>query len=57
MVISWGIPESLLKLLLASLGGRLERGAFAEAHEVVLFPGEINWCRKIVSVQTVSHDP
>ena len=54
----WGeTPEILLKRLLAILDRLLERGLFAAAGKAVFFRKEINWCGKILSGQTVSHDP
>ena len=50
-------PEILLKRLLAILDRLLERGLFAAAHKVGFFRKEFKWCEKILSGQTVSHDP
>ena len=46
-----------MKRLLAILDRLLERGLFAAAHKAVFFRKEIKWCGKILSGQTVSHDP
>ena len=42
---------------MAVLDGLLERGHFAAAHKTVFFRKRIKWCGKILSGQTVSHDP
>ena len=49
--------EILFKRLLAILDRLLERGLFAAAHKAVFFRKEIKWRGKILSGQTVSHDP
>ena len=49
--------EILFKRLLAILDRLLERGLFAAAHKAVFFRKEIKWCGKILSGQTVSHNP
>ena len=49
--------EILLKRLLAILDRLLERGLFAAAHKAVFFRKGITWRGKILSGQTVSHDP
>ena len=57
-IVIWGkTPEILLKRLLAILGRLLERGFFAAAQKAVFFRKEIKGCGKILSGQTVSHDP
>ena len=57
-IVIWGeAPENILKRLLAILDRQLERGFFAAAHMSVFFRKEIKWCGKILSGQTVSHDP
>ena len=56
-MIWWETPKILLKRLLTILDRLLERGIFAAAHKVVFFRKETTWCGKILSGQTVSHDP
>ena len=57
-IVIWGEkPETGLKRLSAILGRLLDRGLFAAVHKAVLFRKEIKWCGKILSGQTVSHDP
>ena len=57
IVISGETSEILLKRLLVILDRLLERGLFVAAHKAVFFRKEIKWGGKILSGQTVSHDP
>ena len=57
-IVIWGkTPEIHMKWLLVILDRLLERGRFTAARKADLFRKEIKWCGKILSGQTVRHDP